>query len=222
VEEAAPGAGGPEGPRGRSGERLVGLGGAAECLLGGGSNGGVGGCGGGVEADAEGLDERLEVAAELGDGERRGVGVVGLGQQQRSVVGGGVGEEHVGGGGHHWGARGGRVQAGGAEGVPAREGRACPWRAPTRPAPGGGRPRPRIQAPMARWRWVRRPSVGKGDWEGGTLRWIVDANDGARRVDGAFHVELGLGRTFHDLPWGARARSSRWGKRPLIAGGPGE
>jgi hypothetical protein len=45
------------------------------------------------------------VAAELGDGERRGVGVVGLGQQQRSVVGGGVGEEHVGGGGHHW-ARG--------------------------------------------------------------------------------------------------------------------
>jgi hypothetical protein len=120
VEEAAPGAGGPEGPRGRGGGRLVGLGGAAECLLGGGGDEGVGGCGGGVEADAEGLDERLEVAAELGGGERRGVGVVGLGQQQHGVVGGGVGEEHVGGGGHHRGARGDRVQAGSAEGVPAR------------------------------------------------------------------------------------------------------
>jgi hypothetical protein len=60
------------------------------------------------------------VAAELGGGERRGVGVVGLGQQQRGVVGGGIGEEHVGGGGHHRGAQGGRVQAGGTEGVPAR------------------------------------------------------------------------------------------------------
>jgi hypothetical protein len=120
MEEAAPGAGGPEGPRGRGGERVVGLGGAAEYLLGGGDDEGVGDCGGGVEADAEGLDERLEVAAELGGGERRGIGVVGLGQQQHGVVGGGVGEEHVGGGGHHRGTRGDRVQAGSAEGVPAR------------------------------------------------------------------------------------------------------
>jgi hypothetical protein len=64
--------------------------------------------------------------------------------------------------------------------------------------------------------------VGKGDWEDRTLRWIVDADDGARRVDRAFHVELGLGCTFHGLPWGARAGSSRWGERPLIAGGHGE
>jgi hypothetical protein len=42
--------------------------------------------------------------------------------------------------------------------------------------------------------------VGKGDWEGGTLRWTVDADDGARRVDRAFHVELGLGRTFRAFP----------------------
>jgi hypothetical protein len=56
----------------------------------------------------------------------------------------------------------------------------------------------------------------------GTLRWIVDADGGARRVDRAFHVELGLGRAFHDLPWGARTVSSWWGERPLIAGGHGE
>jgi hypothetical protein len=41
-------------------------------------------------------------------------------------------------------------------------------------------------------------------------------------VDRAFHVELGLGRTFHGLPWGARAGLSWWGERPLIAGGHGE
>jgi hypothetical protein len=63
---------------------------------------------------------------------------------------------------------------------------------------------------------------GEGGLEGGTLRWIVDVDGGARRVDRAFHVELGLGRTFHDLPWGARAGSLWWGDRPLIAGGNGE
>ncbi|KAG0512401.1 LOW QUALITY PROTEIN: hypothetical protein BDA96_10G010300 [Sorghum bicolor] len=50
------------------GARLVGLGGATERLLGGVGGGGV--VRGVVGADAEGLDERLEVAAELGGGER--------------------------------------------------------------------------------------------------------------------------------------------------------